>query len=65
MKKQIVRIALLGATAGTMLVASALILPTVALGTDCAEGASAIQPAACQAQTTAADDKGSSAIRIK
>lgn len=33
MKKQIVRMALLGATAGTMLVASALILPTVALST--------------------------------
>ncbi len=37
MKKQIVRMALLGATAGTMLVASALILPTVALSTaECA-----------------------------
>lgn len=51
MKKQIVRMALLGATAGTMLVASALILPTVALSTDCAEASAAMPSPGCQADT--------------
>ncbi len=52
MKKQIVRMALLGTTAGAMLVVSALILPTVALSTtDCAEsGAAALQSRECASQ---------------
>ena len=52
MKKQIVRMALLGTTAGAMLVVSALILPTVALSTtDCAEsGAAALQSRECTSQ---------------
>lgn len=65
MKKQIVRMALLGATAGTMLVVSALILPTVALSTDCAEAANAVQAPACQVQSQAREAEGNSAIRTR